>query len=274
MQIKNTKDVKPSICALIAGNSGIGKTSLAKTLKGKTLILSSEAGLLPLQNHPIDFIEIEGKDDVAKWQHFVKALSFAAKSDYDNIFIDSLTEVSDLVLAHCEKQFPEEKNAFQRWGLYTATMKKMIRYIRDIPKNTFLVTLLKIDKDEVGKRFYAPDISGKMSDKAPAFFDLVFVMKSFQKGEEEIRVLQTFSDSGYVCKDRSGNLGKFEKPDLSLILNKIGGQKNEATKTKENHVSTDRKGLQESSKSNEQVRNNTVNSAKNCTSNNAQGKPN
>ena len=222
MQIKNTSSVKPNVCTLITGVSGAGKTTLAGTIEGKTLIISAEAGLLSLQDKGIDFIEIEGSD-LEKWQQFKEALSFAAKSDYDNIFIDSLSEVSDIIVSYAESEFPDAKNTMQKWGLYTATMKRFIRYVRDIQKNVFITTLQKTDKDEVGKRYYAPDVSGKMAEKMPAFFDLVLNIKVIQKDDEDIRVIQTFTDSGIVCKDRSGKLSRYEKPDLSLILKKIGG---------------------------------------------------
>lgn len=235
MEVKNTSTIVPNICCLIVGQSGAGKTTLAGTLKGKTLVISAEAGLLSLQGKGVDFIEVEGADDVAKWGHFKKCLNFAVNSDYDNIFIDSLSEVSDYILALSDKEFPESKNTMQKWGYYSATMKKFIRFIRDIQKNVFMTTLQKTDKDEVGKRYYAPDVSGKMSEKMPAYFDLVLNMKILNQDDKQIRVLQTFSDSGIVCKDRSGKLDRFEKPDLSLILNKINGGIDEIKNRKDGH---------------------------------------
>jgi len=248
MEVKNTSTVKPNICCLIVGQSSSGKTTLAGTLKGKTLVVSAEAGLLSLKDKAVDFVEVAGADDVAKWEHFRKCLIFAVNSDYDNIFIDSLSEISDYILALADKEFPEAKNTMQKWGYYSATMKKFIRFIRDIPKNVFMTTLQKTDKDEVGKRYYAPDVSGKMTEKMPAYFDLVLNMKILTKDDEQIRVLQTFSDSGVVCKDRSGKLNRYEKPDLSLILDKINGGINEIKNGKSDN-GNDKKGTRQVSKS-------------------------
>ena len=54
--IKNTKDVENHrVVGMIVGPSGVGKTSLARTLKGRTLIGSAESGLLSLKGADIDF---------------------------------------------------------------------------------------------------------------------------------------------------------------------------------------------------------------------------
>jgi hypothetical protein len=130
------------------------------------------------------------------------------------------------VYAYADSEFPDNKNTMQRWGLYTATLKSMVKFIRDIPKNVFIVSLQKTDKDDVGRRFYGADISGSLQAKLPAFFDVVLNLKIMQKEGEDIRVIQTFSDAGITCKDRSNTLDRYEKPNLGNILKKIGGQTN------------------------------------------------
>ena len=57
IEVKSTAEhASKNISMLIYGPSGFGKTTLAGTLTGKTLIISAEGGLLSLHNKEIDFI--------------------------------------------------------------------------------------------------------------------------------------------------------------------------------------------------------------------------
>lgn len=224
MEIQNTADVQAKCFILIMGQSGIGKTYSASTLDGKTIILNLEGGLLSLKSHKVDFVTIEkGNSPIERWNNLKKLLSECAKSDYDNLFIDSLSEASDILLAASEENFPEDKKTMLKWGFYLDNMKAMIKFLRDIPKNVFVTTLLKTSKDELGRRFFTPDIHGQMAEKINAYFDVILCMHMLKTEDKEIRVLQTQPDNGYACKDRSGSLDKYEKPNLQNILTKIKG---------------------------------------------------
>jgi len=65
----------------------------------------------------------------------------------------------------------------------------------------------------------------QLTEKLPDKFDLVLFLRIGRLSPESKpeRVLQTKPDIDpqYCCKDRSGTLNDFEKPDLSVILNKV-----------------------------------------------------
>lgn len=216
MQIKSTKDITPTrINCLIYGNAGVGKTTLAGTLPGKSIIISLEAGLLSLRDKDIDFIEIKSIPELKD------ALTQVSKSDYDNVFIDSLSEIASLFVEYATKEYPDDRQTMKKWGYYSEMITKFIKYTRDLDKNIFYTALEKVDKDEIGRRFSLPDFPGSIAHKCPAFFDLVFNMVVFEKEGEKVRALATSGKNGAVAKDRSGKLKEYEKPDLGLVISKI-----------------------------------------------------
>lgn len=222
MIIKSTKDQSPiKLNVLISGTSGSGKTTLAKTLTGKTLIISLESGLLSLKDYAIDYVEINGVTPSERYLQLKQTVLDASKSDYENIFFDSLTDIAQLFVDLCKEKFPDFKDSMRLWNEYNTLMTGFLKFTRDLPKNIFHITLLKTDKDEIGRRFNVPDMAGSIATKCVAMLDFVFVLRVFEKDGEFTRALLTSNEDIYLAKDRSGKLSKYEKPDLQEIINKV-----------------------------------------------------
>ncbi len=188
---------------------------MAKTLPGNTLIVNLESGLLSLRDVSIDYVDINSIDSLKS------VLSEISNSSYDNVFFDSLTEISSLFVDYATEEYPEDRQALKKWGHYAQLMTKFIKFTRDWNKNVFFTCLEKTDKDETGRRFNLPDIPGSIARKIPAYMDFVFNLRVFEKGDEKVRALLTHASDGYVCKDRSGKLDGYEKPDLGEIITKV-----------------------------------------------------
>lgn len=209
----NTSEVTASNAyVLIAGESGIGKTTLAKTLKGKTLIVSAESGLLSLKDTNIDVWELDTFAD------FREAMTALSETDYDNIYIDSLTEIMELLVDEAKTQF----EGFKLWGHYTETAIKVLKFLRDLKGfNVYFTCLTKQEKDglHMVDKF---DFSGsKIQDKIKSYFDEVIHYKTIEFEGEKTRVLVTDSLESPLAKDRSGRLNKYEKPDLGALTEKV-----------------------------------------------------
>ena len=218
---------------LIHGESGAGKTSLAKTIKGKVLVVSSEAGLLCLKDSKIDYIDITVGDKgevIAKEKRIERLaevykylLSTECINKYDCIFLDSLTEISQNLMEKLNAEYPNKKDSLVMYGENAKQMRSIVKLFRDLPHYHVVMTALSsIDKDENNKRYKGIDVTGRISNQLPAFFDEVFylsVVDDKEKGEQ--RFLVTSKTDSVICKDRSGKLDKFERPDLSNIFNKI-----------------------------------------------------
>lgn len=219
MQVKSTKDIKPTkINMLIIGESGAGKTTLAKTLTGKTIVVSLESGLLSLKDYDIDYVELEERNKLGSLRSILEEIK---KSDYENIYFDSLTEIAQCFVEDATKEYPEDSKNFKKWGLYNETFMKFLKYTRDMDKNVFYTCLQKPDKDDVGRKDFLPDIPGSISKRVGAHMDFVFYLKIFTKEGEKARALLTSSIEGYAAKDRSGKLKEYELPDLGAIIEKV-----------------------------------------------------
>ena len=222
MIIKSTKDITAtSITALIYGDSGTGKTTLSSTLKGNTLIVSLESGLLSLKDFKIDYVAVEGNDGAEKIMNLREIVGQLSDSKYNNIYIDSMTELSQCFLEYAQKEYPDDRQTLKRYGYVKELMVKFIKYMRDLDKNVFFTALEKTDKDEMSRRYTKPDLVGSISSSAPGYFDLVFRLEVFEKEEETVRALLTRSKAGIIAKDRSGKLDEYEHAHLGAVLDKI-----------------------------------------------------
>lgn len=225
MKITSTKDVAAQrLTCLVYGNPGIGKTSLAKTCPGRTLIISAESGLLSLAGSEIDVVEI------TKWSETHEVFNFLmteeAKQTYQWIFIDSLTELGQRLIENLKTRYPDRKDALKMWGEYAEVMTGFVKAVRDIrPYSVVFTALPSVEKDDVGRTRYAVDLNGKISTRLPAFFDEVFALRMFDDEERgPVRLLQTVESDGWIAKDRSGKLATYEEPDLGIISSKTLNQ--------------------------------------------------
>lgn len=206
---------------LVYGNPGAGKTSLARTLPGRVLILSAESGLLSLAGTAMDVIEISSWADVQEAYGWIAA----EPRPYDWIFIDSLTELGQRLVEDMKRRYPDRKDSIVMWGEVADRMRAFIKAFRDMrPYSVVFTALAKIDKDAVGRRFTGVDLNGKIADQLPAFFDEVFALRILEAEDGTAsRWLVTSQHDDWIAKDRSGKLGLFEPPDMAAITAKIIG---------------------------------------------------
>jgi len=244
MEVQNTSNLYTGyVKAIVSGFSGAGKTRSLGTLPAGTLIISSEGGLMPLMGRDIGFIDIsvgaDGKtltdpaariarlSEAFKWLHAgCPDAKGKATNAYRTVCLDSLTEISELLVAKLNKDFPDRKDSFPMWGEYGKVMRSIIKNFRDLPYNVFMTVLAEPDKDDTGKRFIGLDVAGSISRKLGQYFDLVLYVHVDAEGN---RSLITRSTDTLQCKDRSGKLDAKEPVDLSAIMLKImtktGGEK-------------------------------------------------
>jgi len=223
IKLKSTRDAASDqgLKLLVHGPTGAGKTSLAATMPGKQIILSAEAGLLPLRHLDIAVIEVKSIDDVRE------AYQFIASKDgeqFESVTLDSVTEIAEVVLA-AEKQ--TTKDPRQAYGELITQMTSLLRAFRDLPRRHVYMSCQQTrDKDEQsGAMLYGPSMPGaKLAQSLPYLFDEVFALRVERDAEGALkRVLQTSRDGAYEAKDRSGCLEQFESPDLAAVIQKISG---------------------------------------------------
>ena len=220
MKVLNTNDITPTkINALIQAPSGNGKTYLARTLPPKTIIVNLDEGLLSLRGSGIDYVNIDRNNPYKSMQSILMEIS---KSDYDNVYIDSLTEVGEDLLNEAKKDFPDARQTMPRYGKQREMFISFIKFTRSMDKNVFYTVLEKADKNDIGQKVYLPNLVGSIKEEIGSYFDFVFALRISESDEGiKRRILQTDSRDGYECKDRSGKLNEFEVADLGLVINKV-----------------------------------------------------
>lgn len=207
------------IKCLVYGKAGYGKTYLARTAPAP-VIISAESGVLSLRDVNLPMIEVrtvEALNEVYQW-----VLCSAEARQFSTLYIDSISEIGEVVLANAKKQVKDPRHAY---GELIEKMMTAIKAYRDLPgKNVVMAAKQEPMKDELtGIVQHGPSMPGaKLGPQLPYLFDEVFRLGVGKTPQGvEYRFLQTQPDLQYDAKDRSGALDPVERPDLTYIFNKI-----------------------------------------------------
>jgi AAA domain len=239
--------------ALIVGPTGIGKTSLLRTVDpASCLFIDIEAGDLAIADVAVDTIRM---DDWPTARHIACAIggpnpSYSPLScyseahyreiggalpnleKYSTIFVDSLTAVSRLSYRWSEQQ-PEalsertgKKDIRGAYGLHGREMISWLNQLQHVRgKNVIFVGILELVKDEYGRSDWAIQLEGsKTGRELPGIVNQVITMQSVDFGDgKQTRAFICTSPNrfGYPAKDRSGRLTQMEEPHLGKLISKL-----------------------------------------------------
>lgn len=217
IDIKSTKGGKASnVKALVYGQSGVGKTTLIRTLPNP-IILSAESGLLSLAGEDLPFIEVKTMEELRE------AYAFVASSDYDTVALDSISEIAEICLSAEKKKTKDGRAAY---GMLNEIISDLIRAFRDIPgKNVFFIAKAEKETDQDGKILWGPSMPGKTLSNGLAYhFDLVLALRAEKNAEgQTVRALMTETDGLWQAKARGFKLNPWEAPDLGAVIEKVRG---------------------------------------------------
>jgi len=244
---------------VIAGKSGVGKTSLVRTLNtDTTLFMDLEAGDAAIEGVKVDVLRPKTWQDCRDFACFLGGPNEALNDDspyskahyqyvceiygdpaqvlvkYDTIFIDSITVAGRLCFSHCQNQ-PESRSdrsgKLDTRAVYGMQGREMmawlthLQHIRD--KNVIFVGILDERSDDYGRSEYSLQIEGsKTGRELPGIVDEVLTMTTLTSDEGvQFRafVCHTLNKWNYPAKDRSGRLDLIEEPNLGKLLEKMSG---------------------------------------------------
>ena len=243
---------------VICGQSGVGKTTLAKTLNPQTtLFMDLEAGDSALEGHPIDVIRPRTWQECRDFACFLGGGNPALSEDaaysmahydsvcqvfgdpsqlldkYDTIFVDSITVAGRLCFRYCENQ-PENRSdrtgKLDTRAVYGQQGREMMAWLTHLQhirsKNVIFVGILDGKEDDYGRMNYSLQIEGsKTGRELPGIVDEVITMAVLANPETNqpyrAFICDNMNEWGYPAKDRSGRLDPIEEPHLGKLIQKM-----------------------------------------------------
>jgi hypothetical protein len=245
--------------ALIVGPTGVGKTSLLRTVDpATTLFVDIEAGDLAVQDLTIDTfrprtwpecrdlaVAIAGADpavppDTAYSAEHYGAIAKQLDLDveqlrqYRTLFVDSITAAGRLCFAWAQQQ-PEaftdrgKKDLRGAYGLHAREMLAWLMHLQHARAvNVVLLGILETVIDDFNNKEHRLQMEGqKVARELPGIVDEIVTMQFVDFGDgvpTRAFVCTSPNPWQYPAKDRSGRLEQIEQPDLGKLFTKLSAK--------------------------------------------------
>lgn len=223
IKLKTTSESSEFTNCLVYGESGVGKTVLISTAPDP-LIISAEEGMLSIADKDLPVLEIKSVKDFEEAVDWLEGSE--AKGKFKTICLDSLSEIAEIVLSDNKSKNKDGRAAYGDTNDY---ISKYVRRLKKLPFNFYSIAKIGYIENESGVSRFMPSMPGKTLTKdIPYWFDLVLCMQIGKDKEgNDYRYLQCQPDVKYLAKDRSGKLSKKQRPNLTLLFNKMRGIEND-----------------------------------------------
>lgn len=226
MVINNTKDLsKTGATILLYGESGVGKTTALGTLRGKTLLIDIEGGSTVLRGKDIDVVSIPSTLDGLKG--VVDELTVGdVASAYDNIALDSATELQTFMLVAMGKDSKSGAPSLNDYGVVSFKMREYLRKFRNLRDKGVNVIVMALEMpieleqgEDVVRTKMFPMVLKKLAPEACGLFDVVGRMRvSSKAGHEGQRYIVLDGNDDMTAKNRYDNAKVWLNADLGAFI--------------------------------------------------------
>jgi AAA domain len=241
---------------LIVGPTGVGKTSLLKTIDPKTtLFIDIEAGDLAVQGLTIDTLRprtwpecrdlavaLAGANPAVPADTCYSDAHHAAVQDrfggpeqlgrYQTFFIDSITAAGRLCFAWSSQQpeaFSDRSGKRDLRGAYGLHAREVLAWLMHLQQaraiNVVLLGVLETVTDDFNRTENRLQFEGNRTGRElPAIVDQVVTYNWVDFGDGALTrtfICTSPNEWRYPAKDRSGRLEQLEEPDLTKLITKL-----------------------------------------------------
>lgn len=171
---KQTEDGDKKLFAAVCAPRLVGKTTLAGTLPGKTLLLQvavlesgckSAVALAEQLGNDLTVLSIAS---LAEWEAVIDELS--KDETFDNVYVDGLTAINEVVFRDPKTQKLKNADSFKGYALIGETTDRILTDLKRLTyptqnakaKNVFVTVALKVE-NEGGVTDVKLEVKGKVS---------------------------------------------------------------------------------------------------------------
>lgn len=232
----NVNQLKPAsqlakrygVKSVIFGGPGSGKTPLTATAP-RPVLLVTEPGMLSMRNSNVPAWEAYQPNLVTEFFNWFMKSNEA--KNFDTLCIDSISNIAELILA---EELGKVKHGMKAYGNMSERVMKIANDLYYMPQKHIVMiakqALVENGRQTVlqgGEVNYEPIMQkrpffpGKdLNVKVPHLFDNVMHLGEAQvPGQPKpVRALRTKEIPEVFARDRLGNLGELEPPDLTALF--------------------------------------------------------
>lgn len=244
---------RETLCALVYGDSKVGKSWFGQTTPTPRLVLDAEGGSRSPKRMVGDTVV---KQRVVRWDPtkedppavgdwdtchvmvrdfntFNRAYEWlnSGRHPFRSVVVDSLTEVQK----RCKDAISGDDTPSERdWGLLLIKMEFLVRNMRDLVTHATnpldAVIFLALVKDVNGKR--KAEIQGALSRSLPGYVDLIgYLFVQVAEDGEEFRRMLIRPRDGFESGDRTHTLSQhygvaITSPDVEEMLTVLNEEEN------------------------------------------------
>ena len=226
------------VTMVVHGAAKVGKTTFGATGPGRTLIFDSEAGgmrFVPGKKVTWDVFRGEDMPDPSgDWQicrvptdsvqTLLRARDFllTGRHPFNNIVIDSLTELQDIVKRERSSTFQLEQ---RDWGVVFGVMNDVVVSMRDlVGDQSSLKSLVVITGTTFKDGLFRPMIAGQFGSKLPYKLDAIGYLHKMKDETDQVRRVLILNESpNYEVGHRLGSAcpDVIWEPTVSKTLNAV-----------------------------------------------------